>query len=141
MSAVIEATLPAELEAADEAEAYASLAVRLVYLVGGRIETWAFEPCALVLTREGALDPEGISFGCDYDLNIRSRELRRGYVRAVDTGRLMGNGREIWLGREPAAAELPIDDAGEAAVAIAHSLVELPRDELERRARNLLLSE
>jgi hypothetical protein len=141
MSAVMEELLIAAPKSADQADAYASLAVRLVYLVGGRIETWAFEPCALVLAREGALDSDGISFGCDYDLNIRSRELRRGYVRAVDTGLLMGNGREIWLGREPTAAELPIDDAGEDAVAIAHSLVELPRDELERRARNLLLSE
>jgi hypothetical protein len=112
-----------------------------VHLVGGRIETWAFEPCALVLAREGALDADGVSFGCDYDLNIRSRELRRGYVRAVDTGRLVANGREILLGRRPAAAELPPDDADEDAVAVARSLVELPRDELERRARHLLLAE
>jgi hypothetical protein len=141
MSAVMDELLIAAPKGADQADVYASLAVRLVHLVGGRIETWAFEPCALVLAREGAFDSDGVSFGCDYDLNIRSRELRRGYVRAVDTGRLVANGREICLGRRPTAAELPSDDAYEEAVAIARSVVDLPRDELERRARHLLLAE
>jgi len=141
VSAVIEEVPVLAPEAVDQADGFASLVVRLVHLAGGRIETWAFETVALVLVREGALDAAGVSFGCDYDLNIRSRELRRGYVRAVDIGWLIANGREMWLGREPAGTERPADETREEAAAIARSVLELPRAELERCARHLLLAE
>lgn len=39
-------------------------------------------PAALVLSSEGLIDCPQVTFGCNYDLDVRSFELRRGYARA-----------------------------------------------------------
>lgn len=119
-------------------EAFATVVLQLVHLAGGRLDARVFEPAALLLTKAGVLDGATITFGCDYELNVLSRELRRGYVHALDAGRLCSNGSEMWL--EPAFA----DDAPqveESAATTTRAILELPQAELERRARRLLLAE
>jgi hypothetical protein len=118
-------------------DALAALVVDLVHLAGGRVASAAFEPVALLLMRAGVVDGEGVTFGCDYDLNIRSRELRRGFVRAIDCGKLVANSDEMWLGVESSGRP----DADREALLLARELFALPRPELERRARRQLLAE
>lgn len=143
MSAVVEQARHVEAPASaatDRPEELAAVVVQLVRLAGGRVRSSAFEPAALLLVREGVLDGSGVTFGCDYDLNIRSRELRRGYVRAVDSGDLMTSIDEIWLSRDQTEMADQLEADSERA-ALAREVFALPRAELVRRARHLLLAE
>jgi len=126
--------------AIDRPEELADLVVEFVRLAGGRVASSAFEPAALLLVRAGVLDGDGLTFGSDYDLNIRSRELRLGYVIAVDSGKLLTNSREMWLGRDCTETANPLEADSEAAV-FAREVFGLPREELVRQARRLLLTE
>jgi len=143
MSAVAERAARSMLlaEGAEEAteDRLASTLVDLVRLAGGRVPTWAFEPAALVLVRAGALDGKSLTFGCDYDLHVLSRELRRGYIHAVDSGRLTSDGNEVWLGPLSLSSEEAATAQG--GTPLARTIFGLSRDELERRARQLLLAE
>jgi hypothetical protein len=126
-----------ELEATARPEELAALVVELVRLAGGRLASADFEPVALLLVRAGVLDGDGLTFGSDYDLNIRSRELRRGYVLAVDSGKLLTNSREMWLGHD----DVDLRQTDSEAVVFAREVFGLPREELVRQARRLLLAE
>lgn len=125
----------ADTEAA--AETLGEKVIELVRLAGGRLETWAFEPAALLLVRAGALDGAGLTFGSDYDLHVRSRELRRGFVEALGSGRLAATSSEMWL-TQPAPAVEPADDERSQ---FARTIFALPRLELEQTARRQLLGE
>jgi len=143
VSAVVEQARDVEaLEptATDPAGELAARVLELVCLAGGRVASFAFEPAALLLVRGGILDGDGLTFGSDYDLNVRSRELRRGYVLAVDSGKLLTNSREMWLRRDDADSADPRDVDSEGCV-FAREVFGLPREELARRARRLLLAE
>lgn len=129
------------LEQADAArggtERLAETVVELVRLAGGRVQTWAFEPAALLLVRAGILDGAGLTFGSDYDLKVHSRELCRGFVEAVGRGRLGTTSVEMWL-NGPDAEVRPTDNEREQ---LARAIFELPRAELEQTARRQLLGE
>jgi hypothetical protein len=139
VSAVVEArdVRAPEFEATARPEELAALVVELVRLAGGRLASSDFEPVALLLVRAGILDGDGLSFGSDYDLNIRSRELRRGYVLAVDSGKLLTNSREMWLSSD----DVDLRQTDSEAVVFAREVFGLPREELMRQARQLLLAE
>src|ERR1700719_885134 len=97
VSAVIERVATTSEEVVDPRDTLAFLVVQLLRLAGGSVEAVALEPAALVLSREGLLDCTGVTYGCDYDLEIRSFDLRRGYVRALDAGSIVSDGRLISL--------------------------------------------
>jgi len=124
---------------ARDPNALADLVLRIVFLAGGRVKSWALEPAALVLVRAGILDGTGLTFGSDYDLSVRSREICRGFTRAVDSFRLSANLSEMWL--SDSTAESLAAEIDEEAVERARELVDLPRTELERIGRHLLFAE
>ena len=113
--------------------------MRLVELAGGRCAQKALMPAAFILSRAGALDlDDGVSFGCNYDLDVLSFELQRGYVRAIDCGLLKGSFDEVWLGGVgvPAAQERP----STATLDHANFVFGLTQQALETLARLLLLT-
>lgn len=144
MSAIVERTVrrpaaSARLVRECTGNTLAATVIELVRLAGGRVSTAAFEPAALILIRAGAIDGDGVTFGCDYDLRVYSRELRRGYTHAVDARQLTSNGDEIWLG--PVGLDHDQSQTEHDALALAQTVFGLPREELARRARHLLLAE
>lgn len=68
------------------ADQLAELVAGLVSLVDAPVDPKLINPAALVLQAEDLLDLTGVTFGCNYELDIRSIELDRGYVRAIDAG-------------------------------------------------------
>jgi hypothetical protein len=135
MSTLIEKAVVDTEVTADVDASFAHLVARLVALAGGELEWALLEPAALVLAREDGLTSPGLTFGCDYDLSIRSHELRRGFVRAMTDGLVDADGHRMWL--LPRGVELTIGDDAETAAGI----FALEPHELARRARHLLLSD
>jgi hypothetical protein len=120
------------------ADTYAGIVATVVELVGAPADPLLINPLALILVREGLIDADGVTFGCDYDLNIRSIELERGYASAVNRG---------WLTRKKRLVSLSVHQgiervsAGASARQRIGELVALGRADLEARARRLLLAE
>ncbi len=135
MSATIEATV-VETESAPAGDAsFAETVARLVARAGGSLPWSALEPAALILAREGLLTCPEITFGCGYDLAIRSHELRRGFVRAMSDGLVDADGDRVWLLARGRAV------AGDALDKPAAAVFTLPPAELAQRARRLLLDD
>ena len=78
----------------------ADVVVHLVRLAGegAAVSYRALEPVALLLAQEGRLAADLLSFGSDYDLSVASHEIRRGFSRAYDGGRLKADSQTVWLG-------------------------------------------
>jgi len=116
---------------------YAAVVARLIDLAGGSLDPMLVNPLALILREEGLLEMDGVSFGSDYALRIRSNELERGYTVALCHG---------WLRPEDGRATLTGSPAKRLAVADAAAkhrvgeLTKLSRVGLTAAARPLLLS-
>ena len=124
---------------ADEREELAQQVMRIVALAGGSIDPNLIDAAALVLARRGLIDCPGVTFGCNYDLTIRSNELRDGYARAVSGNRLLPQRGQIRLRDDLLAPSLAaVSDIDEQAV---QDVFALSREELERQGRLLLLGE
>lgn len=108
--------------------------VGLVALAGVPVDPARVPPAALILKAEGLVDLPAISFGSNYDLDVRSIELERGLVDALDSGWIrVRNGRV-------SATELATPPlTSEAARARAQKLFALGAEELTRYARHHLL--
>jgi hypothetical protein len=118
----------------DPVDRFARLVVDIVDLAGAPVDPALIEPVALLLNTEGHLDLPNVTFGSNYDLDVRSRELERGYVRAIDSGWLRlrsgqveANPRFTSVTRSPDAAKL------------ARYLFAAARDQLMSKARHHLL--
>jgi len=118
----------------EPADQHAQLIVALVALVDGPVDPSALVPAALVLSCEGFVSLPGVTFGCNYDLDVRSFELRQGYARAIDGGRLTLHSRKISV--NPNFRPHPADAEARAR---ATELFSLERRELMRLARHHLL--
>lgn len=114
----------------------ARLVVEILALAEGPVDPSVLTPAALVLSREGLIDCPQVTFGCNYDLDVRSFELRRGYARAVDAGWLTLRSRKVSVN-----PNFQPRRANAAARARATELYSLGRSELMRSARHHLLRE
>lgn len=116
---------------------YAAIVARVIELAGGSVDPMMINPLALILLEERLLAMDGVSFGSDYGLSVRSNELERGYTVALCHG---------WLRPEDGRATLTGSPAKRLAVADAAAkhrvgeLTKLSRAELTAAARPLLLS-
>jgi hypothetical protein len=117
----------------DEADAFAGVVVHVVALAGTPVDPALIAPAALVLRDEHLVELSAVSFGCNYDLDVRSFELERGYVRAVDAGWLKLRRGEV-SPRPGYKTELDAPAAGRA-----RELFALGRKELTCLARHHLL--
>jgi hypothetical protein len=124
----------ASVQDGDRADQLGRLVVGIVALVEGQVDPSTIVPAALVLAGEGLVDLPGVTFGCNYDLDVRSFELRRGYARAIDAGWLTLRSRKVSV--NPNFAPAP---ATTAARARATELCSLRPRELMGIARHHLL--
>jgi len=108
----------------------------LVALAGAPVDPARVSPAALILKAEGLVNLPAISFGSNYDLDVRSIELDRGLVNALDCGWL-----HIRDGRVSATELVTPPLTREAARARAQELFALGAEELMRAARHHLLRE
>lgn len=119
----------------DRADQLAQRVVAVAALVDEPVDPSAIAPAALVLRAEGLVDLPGITFGCNYDLDVLSFELSRGYTRAIDAGWLTLRSRRVSV--NPSFAR----GANSEACDRARELFALGRPELMRAARHHLLRE
>lgn len=129
-------TLVEELKSPDRADRFAELVVQLVALAGRPVDPTVIAAAALVLRGEHLAELPRVTFGCNYDLDIRSFELERGLVRAINAGWLTLRSGKVHLHQQ-----LPTPDMDPDASAEARELFALERRELIRIARHHLLRE
>ena len=127
-------TLIERPEQPNDPDLFAQLVVGVVALVGSPVNPSLIAPAALVLRSEGLVDLPGVTFGCNYDLAVRSFELERGYVRAIDSGWL-----RLRLGEVRVHSRVVPSSVDGKAAARAAELFALPKEELQRAARHHLL--
>jgi hypothetical protein len=108
----------------------------LVALTGGSVDPALVAPAALILKAEELVELPEISFGSNYDLDVRSNELDRGLVDALDAGWL-----RVRDARVSATELVPPPLSTEALRARAQELFALGAEELTRAARHHLLRE
>ena len=121
-------------ERSDDPDLFAQFVVDVVALAGSPVNPSLIAPAALMLRAEQLDDLPCITFGCNYDLDVRSFELERGYVRAIDSGWLTLRLSEVRV--HPRVASSRVDGD---ATARAAELFALPKEELHRAARHHLL--
>jgi hypothetical protein len=116
---------------------YSELVTNLVSLSPTPVDPTMIAPAALILQEEGLVAMPKVTFGCNYELDVRSIELDRGYVRAMDSGWLrLHHGRvsvSERFSRAHAIRRTPQADAR------ALELFSLERDDLTQIARHHLL--
>lgn len=123
---------------ADRTSDLARIVVKIVQMAGCPVDPDLLDPVALILQRACLIKADGVTFGCDYDLNVRSIELARGYIHAIDVS---------WLRREKQMvtvsphARMPLAAIDARASEFARELFSLDRATLLARARPLLLAE
>lgn len=120
-----------------EADGFAQLVAHLVALAGGPVEPALIASAALILRDEHLLELPRVTFGCNYDLDVRSFELEQGYVRALNAGWLKLRLRKVTAKSKPRHVEV----CNSPASARAQELFALGREELVRLARHHLLRE
>lgn len=120
----------------DAADQLGQLVVQLVALAGAPVDPTHITPAALVLRGEDLIDLPHVTFGCNYELDVRSIELDRGYVRAVDSGWLTLRSGEVQVDPEVAPPYVNSD-----ASTRAREVFALERQELIRAARHHLFRE
>jgi hypothetical protein len=110
--------------------------VKLVALSHEAVDPSAIVPAAFILSREGLLQVDEVTFGSNYDLDVRSFELERGYARAVDGGWLILRSQKV------AANRGLLSESGDGTASTrAAELFSLPSEQLMRMARHYLLDE
>lgn len=121
-----------------EDDRFGRIVVEIVQLAADAANPDLIAPVGLILSRAGLIAAEGVTFGCDYGLNVRSIELARGYVhaRSMSWLRLRGGRVHVTEAAPPASRELD-----EAAATLAAELFRLDRKTLQGQARPLLLAE
>jgi hypothetical protein len=129
-------TLVDELKSPDQEDRFAELVVQLVALAGRPVDPSLIAAGALVLRAEHLAKLPRVTFGCNYDLDIRSFELERGLVRAINAGWLT-----LRSGKVQVHQPLPKPDLDSDTSAEARKLFALERRELIRIARHHLLRE
>lgn len=127
-------TLVEQPQSSDPADQFAQLVVQLVALAVTPVDPTLITPVALVLRDEHLIDLPDVTFGCNYELDVRSFELDRGYVRAVDAGWLTLRSGEVRVNPQSASPGLDPDVSTRA-----RELIALERRELIRVARHHLL--
>lgn len=118
----------------DVVDQLAQLVVDVVALVGEPVDPALIAPAALVLRSEGLVDLPGVTFGCNYDLDVLSFELSRGFTRGIDAGSLLLRARRVSVN-----ADMPRTAADGRKAARASELFGLDRRESMRVARHYLL--
>lgn len=106
----------------------------LVALAGAPVDPAFVAPAALILKAEGLVDLPAVSFGSNYDLDVRSIELDRGLVDALDSGWV-----RVRDGKVSATELVTPPAAAEPAQARAQELFALDAEKLTRAARHHLL--
>lgn len=121
-------------ESSDPADRFGQLVVHLVALANGPVDPMRVTPAALLLRDEHLIDLPDVTFGCNYELDVRSFELDQGYVRAIDAGWLILRGGELRVNPHFALPDLDSN-----VLARAGDLFALERRDLIRVARHHLL--
>lgn len=116
------------------ADDLAALVVDVVELADAPVDPALIAPTALVLREERLMAFPEVTFGCNYNLDVLSFELSRGFTRAVDTGALVLESRRVRCGKY-ASSRLASEQAHERA----QQLFALGRAELMVAARHHLL--
>ena len=116
------------------ADDLAALVVDVVALANAPVDPALIAPAALILREERLVALPQVTFGCNYNLDVLSFELSRGFTRAVDTGALVLEARCVRSGNY--ASPTP---ASEQARDRARQLFSLGRAELMVAARHHLL--
>ncbi len=123
-----------EQQSSDPADRFARLVVQLVALADASVDPALITPAALILRDEDLIDLPDVTFGCNYELDVRSFELDRGYVRAIDAGWLKLRSGEVRVNSHFASPDMSCG-----ASARARDLFALRRREIVRIARHHLL--
>src|SRR4051812_8812186 len=107
-------TLVVKNEYVDDRDLPARTYVALVALARDSVDPTRVIPAALILKAEGHVELPTITFGSNYELDVRSIELDRGLVDALDAGWLSLRGGKLTV-TQHAAAPAAADDVRERA--------------------------
>jgi hypothetical protein len=126
----------APAQTAPSPDELAALVVDLVALANGPVDPALIAPAALMLREEGLMALPEVTFGCNYNLDVLSFELSRGFTRAVDGGALV-----LKSGRVSCSSYASPTPASADARKRSQELLALTRMELMVAARHHLLRE
>lgn len=119
----------------DEAR-FAQIVCEIVRLVGQPANPDLLDPAALILSRAELISADDVTFGCDYNLNVKSIELAEGYVYACSMNWLYSERGHVTVSE---VAPISPAEPSEKARQLAAELFSLDRPALHERARPLLL--